>query len=176
VIAKTLPQMMPDIQEEVLVQLKKLQRFNQGTLADMRRLLLELRQTDMASIPLPELIQQLATAIMGNSAVDIHLNVTGESTLPPDIHVTFYKISQEALNNIVKHANATRVDIQLDLRPDSASLVIKDDGGGFDPAEVRSTHMGLKIMQERADMDEAELEVNSKPGEGTELRLSWTID
>jgi signal transduction histidine kinase len=127
----------------------------------------------MATIPLPELIQQLATAIMGNANVEIHFATQGDSELPADVHVTFYKISQEALNNIVKHAKASHIDIQLDLLPERASLVIKDDGSGFDHNLVRSTHMGLKIMQERADTDGADLEIKSQPGQGTELRLTW---
>jgi signal transduction histidine kinase len=165
--------MVTDIPEEVLVQLEKLQRFNQGALADMRRLLIDLRQTDMASIPLPELIQQLATATMGNSSVEIHLDTQGNSEIPPDVHVTFYNISQEALNNVVKHANASRVDIQLDLQPKHASLVIRDNGNGFDSKIIRSTHMGLRIMHERASAGGAKLEINSHPGSGTELRLTW---
>ena len=93
--------------------------------------------------------------------------------LSRDAEVAFYRIAQEALNNVVKHAHASRVDIMLEARDGSVNLVIEDDGIGFDPADV-STHakgIGIVGMQERASLVEASLQVESAPGEGTSIFL-----
>jgi PAS domain S-box-containing protein len=174
VIAGTLPRLHKDLSENALLQLEKLKRLNQGALADMRTLLLELRQADVSSIPLPELIQQLVTGAMGNASIDIQFTSLGDATLPPEVHQSFYRITQETLNNMMKHAKATHVDVQLTLQAGRANLSVKDDGVGFNPDTVdAATHMGLKIMQERANAIQAKLEIKSEIEKGTEIHLSW---
>jgi signal transduction histidine kinase len=85
----------------------------------------------------------------------------------------FYRIAQEAFNNIAKHANASAVSVRLDCRPDRAELVIQDDGIGFDSASITSEGMGLGIMQERARNVGAQFEIQSQLHEGTRLRILW---
>ena len=173
VVAKMLPEMVKDLPEQARSQLEKLKRLNQGALSDMRTLLMELRQTDITSIELPELIQQLCTAAMGNSKLEIESHMQGNAKLPPDVHTAFYKVTQEALNNIIKHARATQAEIHLVMEPEQATLTIKDNGEGFDPDQTRSTSMGLNIMQERADASGVNLKIESQTGEGTTVSLVW---
>jgi signal transduction histidine kinase len=94
-------------------------------------------------------------------------------TLGRDAEVVFYRVAQEALNNIVKHAHASRVDVLLEARDGSVVLVIEDDGVGFDPADkdVREKGIGIIGMQERAALVGAALEVESKVGQGTSIFL-----
>jgi signal transduction histidine kinase len=93
--------------------------------------------------------------------------------LPRDAEVTFYRIAQEALNNIIKHAHATRVDVLLEARDGSVVLVIEDDGVGFDPNDPATTAHGLGLvgMRERALLSGAALDLESMPGEGTTVFL-----
>ena len=84
------------------------------------------------------------------------------------MHEAVYRITQEALNNVVRHAKAENAWVQLDGEPSHARLLIGDDGCGFDPAgSVDPGHFGLKSMRERADDSGGQLAVRSVPGEGT---------
>ena len=88
-------------------------------------------------------------------------------------HTTLYRIAQEALNNVAKHAEASQVDVCLKCKADRATLSIRDDGRGFNVDNIPPGHFGLGIMQERAASIGAVLEVDSEPGGGTEVRVIW---
>jgi signal transduction histidine kinase len=83
-------------------------------------------------------------------------------------------VCQEALNNIAKHARATRVQIELKQEEAVIEMRIQDDGQGFDTQEVFSGHYGLGMMQERAEAVGALLSITSRLGQGTELTVRWT--
>jgi signal transduction histidine kinase len=102
----------------------------------------------------------------------MELGVDDDFELPPEINQVFYRIAQEALNNIVKHARATRVVINILCEPDEIEMSIVDDGRGFDPNEVLATSMGLSIMRERAQGIGATLTVSSEVGHGTQIICS----
>ena len=90
-----------------------------------------------------------------------------------DAEVAFYRVAQEALNNVTKHAHASRVDVLLEARDGAVTLVVEDDGVGFDPAD-KAAHdkgIGLAGMQERASLVGAMLQIESAPGEGTSIFL-----
>jgi two-component system CheB/CheR fusion protein len=96
--------------------------------------------------------------------------------LPPDVETTFYRIAQEAMNNVVKHAHATAVDVVLERRDDDVVLVIEDDGVGFDPAAVgTNTGIGLAGMRERAALAGATVQVESAPGSGTAVYVRAVV-
>ena len=98
--------------------------------------------------------------------------------LTGDAEVTFYRVTQEALNNVIKHAHATRVDVILESRDGVVSLVIEDDGVGFDQSDPRvgSRGIGLASMGERAALSAATLEIESTAGKGTTVFLRRPID
>jgi two-component system CheB/CheR fusion protein len=107
----------------------------------------------------------------------LQANFQSIGTLParlsPAAETTFYRVTQEALTNVVKHGHATRVDVVLEGRRDSVSLVIEDDGVGFDPAaaDKSATGIGLMGMRERATLIDATLEIESSPGKGSTIYL-----
>jgi signal transduction histidine kinase len=110
------------------------------------------------------------------------VQVEGQAELPPDVQIAFYRITQEALNNIVKHARAHQVHVRLgytsagtDSSPARLKvlLAIRDDGRGFDPAQVPHNRLGLGIMQERAQAVGASLAIESQPGRGTAITILW---
>ena len=100
----------------------------------------------------------------------------GEGTLPADPQVAVYRICQEAMNNIAKHAQANRVEISLCYAGKMMELRICDDGRGFDAQQTVSGHYGLSMMRERAEAVNARLSIASQPGHGTELTLRWPKD
>jgi signal transduction histidine kinase len=87
--------------------------------------------------------------------------------------VEIYRIAQESLNNVVKYARASQVEIKVRLDTNRVHMEIKDNGVGFDPACVKPTSLGLRIMRERAESIHAELQVTSLPGQGTTVNLDW---
>jgi signal transduction histidine kinase len=144
-----------------------------------------------------DLLRQLGQAVTGREGVPVTVTVdeTCESPaceLPTDVHVALYRIAQEALNNVVKHAQASRVAVSLECSPTSASpatgsadggeqrwdvrLRVRDDGLGFDPSTVSCERLGIGIMHERAASIGARLEIESEPGLGTRVTVAWTSD
>ena len=93
--------------------------------------------------------------------------------LPDEVHVALYRIAQEALNNVIKHAQARQAKVTLWSSRDRVALTISDDGRGFDPATVSPDHLGLGIIRERAQAIGAGLSIHSQPGAGTQVVVAW---
>ena len=171
-IAEVLPELWKSNPPEASRRLAELRKLTRGALAEMRTLLVELRPKALAEVPLPELLRHLTEGTTGRSLIPIQLEVEGQAKPPPDLQVAFYRIAQEALNNIIKHANATQVNVHLQLG-NCLRLSVIDDGAGFDPACIPPDHLGVKIMRERAEAVGAKLSIYSEPGEGTVVTVAW---
>jgi signal transduction histidine kinase len=89
------------------------------------------------------------------------------------VKLAFYRVAQEALNNIAKHSGARQVEVHLECQPGQLNLRIKDDGLGFDPATITPGHLGIAIMRERANSIGARLKIESQVGQGTSVELDW---
>jgi PAS domain S-box-containing protein len=172
-IASVLPEVWERHPEEARRGLEELRRLTRGALAEMRALLLELRPASLLRRSLGELLRQLVDAMMSRTQSEIELTVTGERELPDEVQIAFYRIAQEALNNAVRHAQASHVAMDLYSGPDRVTLCVRDDGRGFDLAEVGSGSMGLGIMRERAAGIGAQFKLHSAPGEGAEITVTW---
>jgi len=97
--------------------------------------------------------------------------------LSRDAELTFYRVAQEALNNVVKHAGASRVDVMLDSSDHSVVLIVEDDGVGFDSADAQAVEKGFGLvgMRERAALIDATLQIESAPGKGTAVYLRCSV-
>lgn len=179
-IADVLPKLWERDPNVGRAKLDELRQLTRGALAEMRMLLLELRPSALLEAKLPDLLRQLCEAFTGRNRIPVQLRVSGECTMPQAAQVAMYRIAQEALNNITKHAAASAVTIDLecqDAGPESLGrglrLTIADNGRGFDAGAVPLDHLGLGIMQERAQAIGAELSVRSEPGTGTTVQVAW---
>ena len=172
-IAEVLPRLWEKNPDEGRKRLEELRRSTRGALAEMRMLLLELRPAALTEANLGELLRQMIDAAIGKSGANITLTMEGQGVLPADVQIAFYRVAQEALNNIQKHASASEVSIALRYQPEPVTLTISDDGIGFDPDSVSSEHLGLGIMCERADAIGAECKIESETGQGTRITVSW---
>jgi signal transduction histidine kinase/ligand-binding sensor domain-containing protein len=172
-IAEVLPDLWSMSQTEGQKRIEELRQLTRGALAEMRTLLVELRPNALTEIPLPDLLRQLCESLIGRARLPIQLQVRGARRLLPDVQIAFYRLTQEALNNVVKHAKATQATVTLNMN-EPVCLSIVDNGSGFDPATVPPDHLGLKIMRERAEAIGAELSIYSEPGEGTQISITWT--
>jgi signal transduction histidine kinase len=151
-------------------------RLTRGALAQMRTLLLELRAEPVHEVPLQQLLRHLVEATESRASTSCRLTVRGGEAVPPLVHETLYRVAQEALNNVARHAHAVNAWVVLELEPGSARLVVGDDGAGFDfdASEVPAGHLGLISMRERATEAGATLSVTSVAGEGTQVVLEWS--
>lgn len=173
-IAEVLPRIMERNPEEGRRRLEELRLLSRGALAEMRTLLMELRPAALVEAPLADLLRQLTEAFSGRARLPVSLTIAGDpSALPPDVKIAFYRVAQEALNNIAKHSGASTARISLEVTPEKAELTVQDNGAGFDPEAVAGNRLGLRIMQERAGAIGAVLDVASQPGKGTEVTATW---
>ncbi|MDH4209069.1 MAG: sensor histidine kinase, partial [Anaerolineae bacterium] len=178
-IGEVLPTLWESDPAEGRELLGELRQLTRGALAEMRTLLLELRPTALAESNIQDLLGQLGEAVTGRSGVPVSVEVEGEPLLPPEVHVALYRIAQEALNNVVKHAHATEVSVLLRCGAPSgdnqagysrtARLEVRDNGRGFDPGSLPADRLGLGIIHERAEAIGATLEIRTGPGAGTTI-------
>ncbi len=172
-IAEVLPRLWERNPEEGRRRLDELRQLTRGALAEMRSLLLELRPTALVEAEISELFRHLADAFTGRARVPVQFSIEGDTPLPPEVKVALYRISQEALNNVAKHADASQVWMNIRCVPDEIHLSIEDNGRGFDPLNVSHEHLGLGIMEERAEQIGAKLDVISSVGKGTRVQAMW---
>jgi two-component system nitrate/nitrite sensor histidine kinase NarX len=179
-IAEALPAIWEADREEGEELLEQMRKLSRGALAEMRTLLLELRPAALADAALPDLMRQLADGASGRIGAPVEVIVEDTCDLPQQVRVTLYRIAQEALNNVAKHARASRVSLKLtcpaashNSQDTAVMLEVCDDGCGFDPESVSPEHLGLGIIRERADAIGAESQIISEPGRGTVVRVHW---
>jgi two-component system nitrate/nitrite sensor histidine kinase NarX len=172
-IADVLPKLWerdPEMGQKKLEELKMLTR---GALSEMRTLLLELRPDTLIEVEIGDLYRHLANAFSGRTRIPVDFSQEGQPALPPDAKEVFYRVTQEALNNIAKHAGASHVHIRLSGEEGAAQVIIDDDGCGFDARNLSPENLGVRIMRERAETVHAKLEIESAPGVGTRIQLRW---
>lgn len=172
-IADVLPRLWDRDQDEARKSLDDLRRLTRAAQAEMRALLAELRPSALTDTDLGDLLHLLGNALSGRNNIPVAIKVAQEITLPAEIQVAFYRICQEALSNITKHAKASRVEIELMHEGGAVELHIRDDGLGFDPAQSVAGHYGLSMMRERAEAAGVRLTITSQPGQGTKLVMHW---
>ncbi|HEX6289279.1 MAG TPA: ATP-binding protein, partial [Herpetosiphonaceae bacterium] len=111
-----------------------------------------------------------AASIRARHNIDVQSTLCAEPEIPIEQKEALYRIAQEALHNIVKHAHATHVELELAADRDRLALTVRDNGRGFDPAQSFPGHLGLRSMHERAARLGGTLDVTSTPGSGTSIR------
>jgi two-component system, NarL family, sensor kinase len=142
-------------------------------LEDARRSVLNLRAAPLENQTLREALEALARdyAARWNLQIEFTANVSG--SLSAHLETGIYRIAQEALANAVRHAQAKTLIVTLTTTPDSALLVIEDDGIGFDPKRVTVGRYGLIGLNERAKLLGGTLDICTVPSEGTRIEFSW---
>ena len=156
-----------------LANLQNVREMTHEAMREMRLLVFELHPLILEKEGLVAALRARLAAVEGRSGLKTEIRLEGEQRLPIAIEEELYRIAQEALNNITKHARARNVLIDLKFSDDSVSLEIKDDGMGFDPATARSSGgMGLSGIEERVQKIGGVLKIESSPDRGTRLKVS----
>ena len=161
----------PEAAAQRLTTLRELQR---DALAEMRALIFELRPGGLEEGGLVPALRRHAAAVQGRIGLPVVVEAEVDARLPADVEDVLYRIAQEALHNVVKHARARTVRLTLSIHDDTVRLAVVDDGTGFDPAQVPAGHLGLAGMKARAETIGAELAVRTRPGRGTTIEVTVT--
>jgi signal transduction histidine kinase len=160
---------------------ERLERANelaQGALAEMRALIFQLRPMTLQEEGLLSAIKKHLAALLSRHGRVVELKVTGSvRRLPAGVEEAAFRIVQESLNNVVKHANAPRAQVALHFEPRLLKLSTADNGVGFDPnARPRAHTMGMASMRERAESVGGYMSVESAPARGTRVSADLPID
>jgi signal transduction histidine kinase len=153
--------------------LEELRQLTRGALSEMRTLLVELRPAALADTDLGDLIGHQVNAFIARTRITVTYDRNCIHNPPVEVKEAFYRIAQEAFNNIAKHSEASQVMVKLDCQPDRAELSIQDNGIGFDLQFSHHEGLGMGIMRERARAVGAHFDVYSQLQAGVRLRVSW---
>lgn len=165
------------IPAEVPADLEELERVARETHAEMRQLIMHLRPTTLEQHGLEAALAEYAEQLAEREGLEASVAVIVPRRLDPGVEEHLFRVTQEALNNVVKHAEAGRVAISLFLEAGSLTLRISDDGRGINPGQpLRPTAVGLKGMRERAASLGGQLRVSpGNPGTVVELVIPWEV-
>ncbi|HSG43339.1 MAG TPA: sensor histidine kinase [Anaerolineales bacterium] len=158
---------------QVAFHLERLQQLAQSALSEMRSLVFELRPAMLSEAGLIVTLNQHLETLEKQHGLTVMLQTDGDEVLPNEQESHLFRIVQEALNNIVKHAHTARASVVLKFRDDRISLQILDEGKGFDldSLPMGEKHMGLSSMRERVEMLGGTFQLDSHPGEGTRILI-----
>jgi signal transduction histidine kinase len=162
----------PATRERVLGSLRELAS---STLQDVRRLAVELRPKALDDFGLVPALERLGDGLRERTGLQVDIVARLVERLPPEVETALYRIVQEALTNVVKHAGARHVSVLLTRKAGSVSAVVEDDGVGFDPSEDGDGGLGLVGMRERVALLGGRLSVESGPESGTTIAAEVPI-
>lgn len=146
--------------------------LTRDNLEEARRSVLDLRAAPLEGRNLAEALSALVQDFTGRENIPINFTATGGSRpLPVRLEVGLYRIVQEALANIARHAQARHVELGLSVTPEQIELLIEDDGQGFDPAQIPPGRFGLIGLNERVKLLGGALRLESSPGEGARIEI-----
>ncbi len=162
---------------QVKLELNSLKELARVSLKDVRKIIYDLRPMSLDDLGLIPTVQRFIANYMDETEQNVELHVFGEPiTLAPIVELASFRIIQEALNNVRKHADAKNVHVKLEFMKECIKFVISDDGKGFDKGNVKSQDIdggyGLLSMRERVDLLNGKLEILSTPGKGTKVFAS----
>lgn len=154
-------------------QLERLEELAASAMREIQALISQLRPRSVAEAGLPVALRQLAAERLARDGLEVTVDISGERGPPEAVAAGLYRIAQEALTNVAKHAGTQQATVRLNLPPGASFLEIEDRGLGFDPQLAMSQrgHLGLAGMAERARELGWSLSIESEPGRGTRVRV-----
>ncbi|WP_062514290.1 sensor histidine kinase [Halobacillus sp. KGW1] len=164
--------------EEAMAEVKSVRSMVRSALYEVRRIIYDLRPMALDDLGLiPTLKKYLTTVEDYNEGMVFSFTSFGsEERLESKYEVALFRLIQEAVQNAVKHAEAKEVKVKIEIQPYAATIIVKDDGKGFDPSAKKEKSFGLVGMRERVDMLEGDLHIDSSPGEGTIVTIHLPIN
>ncbi len=145
------------------------------SLGDVRSAIFALRPIDLERLGFFRALERMAQEFEEQSGVKAKLVIRGEGELPPDVESVLFRVAQEALSNVGKHAQAEEIGIELDLSLQAVFLKVRDDGRGFDPKASKNSGMGIRSMKERVEAARGSFSLESSPNWGTQVHATLPL-
>ncbi|MCG3420583.1 sensor histidine kinase [Oceanobacillus jordanicus] len=164
--------------DQALDEIKDIRKMIRSSLYEVRRIIYDLRPMALDDLGLIPTIRKYVATIADYNNMKIEFASIGEEKrLNTKYEVAFFRLVQEALQNAVKHSEATRIQVKLEICTQNLTMLIKDNGKGFDTSMKRDKSFGLIGMRERVEMLEGKLEINSNIGKGTSIiiKVPYTL-
>ena len=173
-MAEVIPDLWEQDAQAAQKKLLEMQKLTHNALGELRAMLIELKPEQVLETELGILLEQLGKTASLRTGAELFHRVDGTSRLlPPTAQMALYRIAQEALQNIVRHAVPDQIHTTLRYQPQQVSLCIQDDGQGFILEDVPPGHFGLRIMHERAQEIGATLQISSQVDQGVTVSVLW---
>src|SRR5699024_4462733 len=158
---------------QALQEMKNVRKNIRSSLKEVRRIIYNLRPMALDDLGLFPTIRKHIEALSEFYDLDIRLKILGdERRLDSAYEVAAFRLIQEAIQNAIKHADAATVQVIIEVIQDKITVVVKDDGIGFDQLQKKYDSFGLVGMKERVEILKGTLVINSKPGEGTIIKFT----
>ena len=165
--------------ERAKLELRELREHIRATLGEIRKIIFDLRPMALDDLGLVPTIRGVLDVFRTQYGIFTEIAVTGrERRLASHIEIGLFRVAQEALNNVVKHAQASTVRVRIEFAPVGVTLVIEDDGKGFDAAndDAPTGHFGLMGMRERLQLLQGKFSIKSTPGKGTRVMITVPLE
>jgi two-component system sensor histidine kinase DegS len=160
-------------------ELRELRDHIRGTLGEIRKIIFDLRPMALDDLGLGPTIRGVLDNIRSQQGIFTEMLVTGkERRVESYIEIGLFRVVQEALNNVVKHAGASTIRVRIEFAPAGVTIVVEDDGKGFDDSveEIPCGHFGLMGMRERLQLLGGKLVIKSTPGQGTRVLITAPLE
>jgi signal transduction histidine kinase len=157
--------------------LRKLETMSANSLTELQRLIADLRPSHIDDLGLPAALRWYASEVAERTGLEVKVDTSGpEQMVDSSIKIVLFRIVQETLNNIIKHASAHQINILLSFEMEGIRLRVRDDGRGFNPQDTMRkkqgrVSLGLIGMQERANLLDGTFALSSAPGHGTQVEV-----
>ncbi|HEX9506824.1 MAG TPA: histidine kinase [Myxococcales bacterium] len=179
--AEILERLLDRNPKQLVTELAEFKNSVRNALEETRQLIFDLRPMTLDDLGLVPTLRKFIKEYGDRYGLATRFNVVGqERRLPGNTEGVLFRIIQEALTNVHKHARAKMAEVTMNLQPNRVSVTIKDDGQGFDVARTeanlhKNKNLGLLSMRERAELEKGTLEIRSQPGRGTEVKVEIPI-
>ena len=162
--------------DKAAANLRRLEDMAARALTELQRLIADLRPSHLDDLGLPAALRWYAGEVQSRVPLQVSVDVIGElRPIDPSVNTALFRVAQEALTNVVRHAEAQHARVRLMYGPNAVSLCVEDDGCGFDTTVLSNTKWptwGVLGMEERASLLRGQLILQSRPGEGTRVEVT----
>lgn len=162
---------------QIRPELELLKSIARSNLENIRKIIFALRPMDLDDLGLVPAVKRFISEFERTCEVPVQFQfIGGERRYNSSLEVAVFRIIQEALNNVAKHAQASKVEMVLETQPNVVSAVVRDNGRGFEAEEAPGENsFGIRGMKERAALLKGEIRINTAPGKGTEVFMSFPV-
>ncbi len=156
--------------DEAISEIKSVRKMVRSSLYEVRRIIYDLRPMALDDLGLVPTMKKYVDSISDYNNIPTEFSIIGEEKrLNSKYEVAFFRLMQESIQNAIKHSEASQIQVKLEIRRNSLTMVIKDNGKGFDVSKKKDKSFGLIGMRERVEMLEGELHIQSSLGKGTAI-------